>query len=208
MDDKKVIEIDSGTYFSTAVASVGFMFLMGALSLLLCKLYNIMTIDMFKPWKTILLEFASFELPLMLLLSVVGFFLLLTKRITCFDPERKSFFRGAEFLSFRRGEWKPLSLDDCKFIAFQKYDKNIEYTFGGLLNRHVEEHVYDLRFVKKDNSFESFVSASNFRAVAEMVKLGQLFSTLYQLPFCDYVKQSLMKKKVVDFTDGESWPTV
>ncbi len=208
MDEKKVVEIDSGSYFIPALVAVGFMLLMGALSLLLCRLYYCFTMDIFKPWLTILKEFSTYELPWMAGLSVVGLVLMQTKRIVCFDPEKRSCFKGAKFFCFRKGKWQPLVLDDCRFIAFQKYDKNIDYTFGGLINRHVEEHVYDLRFVKRDNSFESLVSASSFRAVAEMVKLGQLLSKVYGLPFCDYVKQSLMKKKVLDFTDGENWPTV
>ncbi|MCR5498150.1 MAG: hypothetical protein K6F48_09940 [Paludibacteraceae bacterium] len=208
MEERKVIEVNSGSYFPTVVVAIGFILLMGALSLLICKLYYSLTIDIFKPWGTIIVEFLKFEFPLMVLLSAVGFFLLSTRRITCFDPEKKTYFRGAQFLSFRRGEWKPLVLDGYKFIAFQKYDKNFEYQFGFLMNRHVEEHVYDLRFVKPDNTFVSFVSASDFRAVAEIVKLGNLLSKIYQVPFCDYVKQALLKNKVLDFTDGDDWPTV
>ena len=98
----------------------------------------------------------------------------------------------------------------CRYqlIAFQKFDKSYDYKFGFLMDRHVDEHVYDLRFVRPDNTFDSFVSASNFRAVAEIVKLGNLLSKLYNIPFCDYVKQALMKSKVLDFTDGDDWPTV
>lgn len=208
MEERKVIEVDSGTYFSTAVVACGFILMMGALSLLICKLYYSLTIDIFKPWSVIFKEFLRFELPLMALLSMAGYFLIATKRITCFDPEQKSYFRGAQFHSFRKGEWKPLRLDQYKFIAFQKFDKSYDYKFGFLMDRHVDEHIYDLRFVRPDNTFDSFVSASNFRAVAEIVKLGNLLSKLYNIPFCDYVKQALMKSKVLDFTDGEDWPTV
>ena len=48
MEERKVIEVNSGSYFPTVVVAIGFILLMGALSLLICKLYYSLTIDIFK----------------------------------------------------------------------------------------------------------------------------------------------------------------
>lgn len=203
-----LIVVETGPFFPIAVVGLGFVALAGALAIFLVKAHYVLTVDIFKPWSNILLEFLRDDLPYMLLLTAVGLFFMCARKVTCFDSSSKSFMRGFRLFSFRRGTWQPLSLDGCDYITFQRYKTHIDYTFGGLLNKHVDEYVYDLRFVKKDGTFESFVSASTFQAVAEMVKLGNLFSRIYNKPFSDYVKKALMKTKVVDFTDGEDWPSV
>lgn len=206
--NKDIIEVETGTYFPIAVVGIGFVAIVWALAIFFVKLHYVLTVDIFKPWSRILLEFVTDDLPWMILLTMVGLVLMFMRKITCFDPSTKMYRRGMRLFSFRAGEWRPLLLDNCAYLSFQRYKMNIDYTFGGLLNKHVDEYVYDLRFVKKDGTFESFVSASTFQAVAQIVKLGNLLGKLYGLPFSDYVKQALMKKKVVDFTDGEDWPTL
>ncbi len=207
-ENKDIIEVETGTYFPIAVVGIGFVCIVWALAIFFVKLHYVLTVDIFKPWPKILMEFVTDDLPWMILLTVVGLVLMFMRKITCFDPATKMYRRGMRLFSFRAGEWRPLSLEECSYLSFQRYKTNIDYTFGGLLNKHVDEYIYDLRFVKRDGTFESFVSASTFQAVAQIVKLGNLLGKLYGVPFSDYVKQALMKKKVVDFTDGEDWPTL
>lgn len=208
MENKEVIEVESGSFFPIAVVGLGFVSIAGALAIFLVKLHYVLTVDIFKPWLNVLIEFLRDDLPWMALLGIVGVVLMCTRKVTCFDPTSKTYMKGLRFFSYRRGEWKPLSLENYAYITFQRYKMNIDYTFGGLLNKHVDEYVYDLRFIRKDGTFDSFVSASTFQAVAEIVKLANLLSKLYNIPFSDYVKQALMKAKVLDFTDGEDWPTL
>ncbi len=206
--DQEIIMVESGSSFPIAVVGLGFVSIAGALAVFFVKLHYVLTVDIFKPLPNVLMEFFRDDFPWMVLLSVIGVILMGCRKITCFDPTNKRYMRGVRLFSFKKGTWEPLSMDDCSHITFQRYRENINYTFGGLLNKHVEGYVYDLRFVKKNGSFESFVSASTFQSVAQIVKLGNLLSKLYGVPFSDYVKQALMKKKVVDFTDGEDWPTL
>ncbi|MCQ2225015.1 MAG: hypothetical protein MJZ14_04720 [Paludibacteraceae bacterium] len=209
MDKKdEIIVVESGSFFPIAVVGLGFIAFAWAAAIFFVKLHYVITVDIFKPWSKILVEFVTDDLPWMVLLSLVGTVLMCSKRITCFNPAAKAYMKGFKLFTFQKGAWIPLSLENCSYITFQRYKQNIDYTFGGLLNKHVDEYVYDLRFVKKNGTFESFVSASTFQAVAEIVKLGNVLSKLYGIPFSDYVKQALMKAKVLDFTDGEDWPSL
>lgn len=208
MNNKDIIEVETGSFFPIAVVGLGFVAIAGALAVFFVKLHYVLTVDIFKPFPNVVMEFFRDDFPLMALLTIVGVVLMGSRKITCFNAADKTFMRGFRLFSFRKGKWQPLSLDDCAYITFQRYKMNIDYTFGGLLNKHVDEYVYDLRFVKKNGGFDSFVSASTFQAVAEIVKLGNVLSKLYNVPFSDYVKQALMKAKVLDFTDGEDWPSL
>ena len=194
MDNATIIKVEQGSYFSMPVIVIGSMLIFGALSVFLVWLYHALIFDSpFMKTSDILLGFLAHELPLMVLLGIAGSILVFSSKTFEFDCETKSTCIRGHFLKWSWGEWHPFQ-PDCSHFAFQRYEQTSSYSFGGFFKKEVPEHIYDLRMIKNNKSFESLISASDFRAVASIILLGKKLSETYEIPFYDYVKEIVKKQ--------------
>ncbi len=124
-----------------------------------------------------------------ILLSIITWF---SKKFFEFNPDTKEYRNGFYLFGFKLGKWKPLEIERG-YIAFQRYDENVHYTYGGLFNKNVEDKVFELRLVYPDLTFKKLVNGRDFRSVAMMVQLGKILSLLYYVEFKDFVKGTVHK---------------
>lgn len=133
-------------------------------------------------------------------IAIVGllqlFYFCFSKEMFEFDPTTKKYRKGLKLFSYRRGDWRDFDIERISRIAFQRYEESIEYNFGGIFNFHDESDIYELRLIKKDETFEAIVNASDFKSIAKMVKLGNAMSQSLGVPFYDYVRDLICKKRV------------
>ena len=146
-----------------------------------------------------IVNFLCLEFPFMILFTVVGTILMFTKKLFEFNPDTKELKEGCYLFKWERGDWKPLD-PQCSHIAFQRYNEVADYNFGGIFNKQVKSHIYDLRFIYPDNKFKSIIARSDFQSVAKMVILGKTMSKVYNVPFYDYVKELLMQQQKIKET--------
>lgn len=134
------------------------------------------------------------------LLAIVGllqfFFFCFSKELFEFDPSTKKYRKGFKLFSYRRGDWKDFDTTNASRIAFQKYEESIEYNFGGIFNPRADADIFELRLINKDDTFESIINASDIHNIAKIVKLGNAMSETLGLPFYDYVREIINKKRV------------
>lgn len=171
--EKKNIYIQTGDFFPTWVFVFFFVLIVAA------------TIAVFQ------FELYAF-LIVTILLSVIIWF---SKKIFEFDPNTKCYRKGVDLWGIRLGKWHPLEIEQG-YIAFQRYDENSHYTYGGLLNRSVTDTIYELRLVYPNSTFKTLVSGNDFQAVAMMLQLGKLLALIYHVDFKDYVKNTIHKKNL------------
>lgn len=134
------------------------------------------------------------------LLSIFGllqfFFFCFSKELFEFNPTEKKYRNGFKLFSFKKGEWKEFSMQTASRFAFQKYEETVEYNFGGIFNPRANSDIFELRLIKKDDTFEPIVNGSNIKDIAKIVKLGNLLSQIYGIPFYDYVRDFITKRNV------------
>ena len=133
------------------------------------------------------------ERVLLFLITFIQFILLcFTKKLFEFNPNTKEYRTGFKLFGYKHGEWKPF-VADCSHFAFQRYEENIHYTFGGLASKYVSEEIFELRKIKSGRAFEPIISGSDIKSVIAMVTLGKMLGKIYGIPIYDHVK-GLAKK--------------
>ena len=80
------------------------------------------------------------------------------------------------------------------YIAFQRYNENVHYSYGGLFRQNVTDAVFELRLVYPDLTFKTLVSGRSFQSVAMMIQLGKILSLIYNVEFKDFVKGTVRKE--------------
>lgn len=194
-ESNQIISVEKDNFFPMSVVVIGVILLIASLSVFGLFVYHAVVFDFTKSFSEIAMGFLKKELPIMLLLIVIGLIFILTKRIFEFNPVDKTIRKGARLFQFKFGEWKPF-VPQCRRLAFQRYEQTSDYTYGGLYHQKVDEYVYDLRMVKEDDTFESLVSASDFSAVSQILLLGKKISEVYGISFHDYVLELLKKQSI------------
>ena len=197
MEYKKIISIRSENYFETIWVAIGFISYVSSLAIVIIWLYYFFQDPTLK-FSEQIVDFLCFEFPIILLLCAVGTVLMCTKKLFEFNPDTKELREGYYLFKWEKGDWKPLN-PQCSHIAFQRYNEVANYNFGGIFNKQVKSHIYDLRFIYPNNSFKSIIARSDFQSVAKMVILGKVMSKVYNVPFYDYVKELLIQQNKLDF---------
>lgn len=193
--NNQIVRVEKGFYFSIPMVVIGVMILFGAFGILLSEFYHAWIFDsIYRKTADIIRDFFIYKFPIMVLLTIIGLYLILTKRFFEFNPETKEIREGKKFINWEFGKWQPFN-PQCNRIAFQRYEQNSDYTYGGLYSKKVNEYVYDLRLVNADNTFTSLISASEFKTVSQIIILGKKISEVYNIPLHDYVIELLKKKK-------------
>jgi hypothetical protein len=200
MRNNNIISIRSESYFETFWVVVGFILYVTALSVLIMWLYNFF-LDPNLTFGEEIVGFLCVEFPIMILLCCAGTVLMWTKKLFEFNPDTKEIREGGCLFKWEKGEWKKFT-PNCSHFAFQQYSETADYNFGGIFNKQVKSHVYDLRMIFPDNSFKSIIARSDFQSVAKMVILGNTLSKVYNIPFYDYVKELLLQKRRANYPDG------
>lgn len=192
--EREIITVDKGPYFPIIVVTLGVMLMIGALSVFLIWAYQTYVSDSpYLEMSVVMIDFALFEFPIIVGLSAVGAFLVLSKRKFQFDVGSKMTRETGCFGHWEWGNWIPFE-PKGKYLAFQRYEQNYDYKFGGIYDKQIQEYVYDLRLVQDQNTFTSIVSGSDFRCVAQIISLGKKIGEIYGLTFNDYVKEIIKKE--------------
>jgi len=123
-----------------------------------------------------------------LLSSIVWF----SKKFFEFNPETKQYREGVCLSRWKHGKWEPLEISNA-YIAFQRYNENIHYTYGGLFNQNINDAVFELRLVYPDLTFKKIVNGRDMQSVITMLQLGKILSSLYNVEFRDFVKETVRK---------------
>ena len=110
-----------------------------------------------------------------------------------FNPDTKQCREGYYLFGLKRGEWMPLEIGRA-YIAFQRYNEDVHYSYGGLFKQSVTDSVFELRLVYPDLTFKTLVNGRNFQAVAMMLQLGKILSLIYNVEFKDFVKGVVRKE--------------
>ena len=134
------------------------------------------------------------------ILALCGFFqfavICFSKELFEYNPQTKQYRKGIKLFDIRQGEWKAFDLTNASRIAFQKYEETINYNFGGIFHPHAEADIYELRLIRKDDTFESITNGSDLKSIAKMVTLGNVMSQTLGLPFYDYIRDMVSKRRV------------
>ncbi|MCQ2199931.1 MAG: hypothetical protein MJZ19_09475 [Paludibacteraceae bacterium] len=132
--------------------------------------------------------------------SIIGAYLAITtKSLYAFNPESKSDFRGYKFLGKEYGEWHPLDLNSIpnfSYIAFQSYNQTQTFNFMGVTKNEVDEDMFELRLICGQN-FITLISTSEFSQLPNVVKLGRTMAQVYNVKYCDYVRDSYRKRMII-----------
>ena len=123
-----------------------------------------------------------------LLSSTVWF----SKNFFEFNPDTKQYREGFYLSGWKYGKWKPLEISNA-YIAFQGYSENVHYTYGGLFNQNVTDSVFELRLVYPDLTFKKIVNGRDMQSVITMLQLGKILSSIYNVEFKDFVKETVRK---------------
>lgn len=134
------------------------------------------------------------------ILALCGFFqfsiICFAKELFEYNPQTKQYRKGIKLYSYRCGEWKSFDLTNASRIAFQKYGESINYNYGGIFHPHAEADIYELRLIRTDDTFEAITNGSDLKSIAKMVTLGNVLSQTIGLPFYDYVRDLVTKKRI------------
>lgn len=178
------IEITANYYFRPCVMAASMLFLIFSIAFPLDGAF--MTF-IFTPMSGFLLA----------IIGLLQFFLFcFSKELFEYAPDSKKYRKGIKLFSIKEGEWKSFDLARASRIAFQKYEESIEYNFGGIFHPHAESDIYELRLIYKDDTFDPIINGSDIKNIAKIVALGKIMSETLNLPFYDYVRDLVNKKRV------------
>ncbi len=126
---------------------------------------------------------------------VASAFVWFSKKFFEFNPDTKQYRKGFRLPGWKLGEWQPLEIKRA-YIAFQRYEENVHYTYWGLYNKNVTDTVFELRIVYPDLTFKTLVNGRDFKSVATMIHLGKILSSIYDVEFKDFVKGVIRKESM------------
>jgi hypothetical protein len=132
-----------------------------------------------------------------------------SKKFFEFNPDTKQCRKGFRLFGFKLGEWEPLEVK-CAYIAFQRYNESVHFSYGGLFKFDVEDFVFELRLVNSSSNFRTLVSGRDFQSVAMMIQLGKILSLIYDVEFKDLVKGVVRKEMKMEQSNskpqlGDQW---
>jgi len=126
---------------------------------------------------------------------VISAIIWFSKKFFEFNPDTKQYRKGFYLFGWKQGRWELLEIKRA-YIAFQRYNENIHYSYGGLFKQNVTDAVYELRLVYPDSTFKTLVSGRDFQSVAMMLQLGKILSLIYKVEFKDFVKGIIRKESL------------
>jgi hypothetical protein len=174
----KNIEIVTGNFFPAWAFALAFVLLVGGVTFVIYET----------------LYFHKVGAPFFLTAGIIVFPIVwFSKKFFEFNPDTKQCRNGFYLFGFKLGEWEPLEIKHA-YIAFQRYSENVNFSYGGLFKRDVEDTVFELRLVYSDSNFRTLVSGRDFQSVAMMLQLGKILSLIYNVEFKDFVKGVVRKE--------------
>ena len=182
----KNIEILTGDFFPTWAFALAFVLIVGAVAAIIYQFMFAYQIDFISRMGTYFFLAGSIVIS-----SIIWF----SKKFFEFNPDTKQCRKGFYLFGLKRGKWMPLEIKNA-YIAFQRYNENIHFTYGGLFNRSIEDTVFELRLVYSNSSFKTLVSGRDFQSVAMMIQLGKILSLIYHVEFKDFVKGIVRKESI------------
>ncbi len=182
-NSNKKIEIISGNFFPSWTFALAFVLVVGTVVSVGYQLFFA-----YEPIWELISVFAVFSI----VFSAIVWF---SKNFFEFNPEKKECRKGFYLFGFKLGTWFPLEIGKA-YVAFQRYEENVHYTYGGLYNKNVMDFVFEIRLVYPDLSFKTLVNGRDFKSVATMIQLGKMLSSIYRVEFKDYVKGIIRKESL------------
>ena len=174
----KNIEIVTGNFFSAWMFALAFVFIVGGVSAVFYQILFFYKLG------------AYFWLTGSIIFSTIVWF---SKKFFEFNPDTKQCRKGFYLFGFKLGEWEPLEIGRA-YVAFQRYDENVHFTYGGLFNKSIKDTIFELRLVYPNSTFRTLVSGRDFQSVAMMLQLGKILGLVYNVEFKDFVKRTVQKE--------------
>ena len=183
----KNIEILTGSFFPAWVSALAFVLVVGSISAVVYQELYMHQIGAF-----------LFLAGSIIISIIVGS----SKKFFEFNPNTRQCRNGLylfdfkyslHLFDFKLGKWKPLEIKRA-YIAFQRYNENVHFSYGGLFKRDVEDVVFELRIYSDSTTFRTLVSGRDFQSVAMMLQLGKILSLIYNVEFKDLVKGVVRKE--------------
>lgn len=182
----KNIEILTGNFFPAWVFALAFVLVVGGISAVIYQILYMHQIG------------AYFFLAGSIIISII---VRSSRKFFEFNPNTRQcrnglylfdFKYGLHLFDFKLGKWKPLEIKRA-YIAFQRYNENVHFSYGGLFKRDVEDVVFELR-IYSNSTFRTLVSGRDFQSVAMMLQLGKILGLIYNVEFKDLVKGVVRKE--------------
>lgn len=147
-----------------------------------------------------LVQFFYFEsLVLNIAIAVVllffAFLIFSAKYVYQFDEENRKFKKSVMWLyKFYSGEWVDFE-PKCQYLAFQMKNMTFVFHFYNFFDTVVPESFFELRMVNDDSSYSSLLEVTDFNSIKSVLEMAKAISLTYKLPFKDFVKGQVKKRK-------------